>query len=194
MAKNIFDRIKNELTALDIRERSKAAFKWFENNVSNFKVTKKSVMEAGKSVGKQQSVIGKMYLYHYDPKLKKKLPYYDRFPLIFIVEKYDDGFLGINLHYLDYKTRGVFLKALFDISSDNRFDANTKLKLSYSVLQGSKRYKQFQPCLKRYLYHHIQSQLVEIPSDEWSIAIFLPVENFEKKSKTAVWAESKKAF
>jgi hypothetical protein len=29
---------------------------------------------------------------------------------------------------------------------------------------------------------------------EWDVALFLPTERFAKKSKTQVWAESKKMF
>ena len=43
---------------------------------------------------------GGMFLFFYNPKLKDKLPYYDRFPLVIPLERYADGFLGINLHYL----------------------------------------------------------------------------------------------
>src|SRR4051812_46135245 len=39
-------------------------------------------------------VFGRMYLYNYDPKLKKKLPYYDTYPLVFPIDKKEEGFLG----------------------------------------------------------------------------------------------------
>ena len=41
---------------------------------------------------------GKMNMFFYDPKHKKKLPYYDTFPLVLPIERYNDGFLGINFH------------------------------------------------------------------------------------------------
>ena len=42
---------------------------------------------------------GLLNMFFYDPKMKKKLPYYDRFPLILPIETYSNGFLGINFHY-----------------------------------------------------------------------------------------------
>ena len=39
---------------------------------------------------------GKLNMFFYDPKFKKKLPYYDTFPLVLPLETYSDGFLGIN--------------------------------------------------------------------------------------------------
>ena len=42
---------------------------------------------------------GRLNMFFYDPKYKKKLPYYDTFPLVLPIERYPDGFLGINFHY-----------------------------------------------------------------------------------------------
>src|SRR4051812_41636100 len=43
---------------------------------------------------------GEMIFFMYDAKWKDKLPFFDRFPLIFPVEMYPNGFAGMNLHYL----------------------------------------------------------------------------------------------
>ena len=48
---------------------------------------------------------GKLNMFIYDPKWKKKLPYYDTFPLVLPLETYPDGFLGINMHYLPIPLR-----------------------------------------------------------------------------------------
>ena len=40
---------------------------------------------------------GNMYMFFYDPKTKDKLPYYDRFPLVFPFRKTENGFMGLNL-------------------------------------------------------------------------------------------------
>ena len=44
--------------------------------------------------------VGKMYMFFYDAKYKDTLPFFDIFPLVFPIEFYSEGFLGINLHYL----------------------------------------------------------------------------------------------
>ena len=41
---------------------------------------------------------GRLNMFIYSPKHSKTLPYYDTFPLVLPIEKYPDGFLGINLH------------------------------------------------------------------------------------------------
>ena len=44
-----------------------------------------------------------MYFFRYDPKFRTTLPMFDKYPLVIVVERYTDGFLGLNMHYL---TRG----------------------------------------------------------------------------------------
>ena len=69
---------------------------------------RKKMQEFGKPNGNQLIQDGKrgsspfyglLNMFFYDPKLKEKLKYYDLFPLVLPLEKYRDGFLGINFHY-----------------------------------------------------------------------------------------------
>lgn len=134
--------------------------------------------------------IGKMYMFVYDAKLKDVLPYWDQFPLIFPIERYSDGFLGINLHYLPPILRAKLMNALFDTINNKRYDARTKLQISYRLLNGSARYKLFKPCVKRYLYTHMRSKFLNIGIEDWDMALMLPTERFKKQSKTTVWKDS----
>jgi hypothetical protein len=61
-----------------------------------------------------ENSIGKMYSFVYDPKTKEQLPYYDIYPLVFPIEYYNDGFLGINLHYLPPVLRARLMDALYE--------------------------------------------------------------------------------
>ena len=131
-----------------------------------------------------------MYFYSYDPKLKQILPYYDRFPLIIPIEKYDDGFLGLNLHYLSTKQRLILLDKLYATLNNKKYDDTTKLKINYNILSHARRYKEFEPCVKRYLYSHLRSRIMEIPADDWEIGLFLPTEQFVKATATKVQRDS----
>jgi hypothetical protein len=135
-----------------------------------------------------------MYFYFYDPKTKDKLPYYDKFPLVIPIERYPDGFLGLNLHYIHPKQRIILLDKLSEIATDNNFDANTKLRISYDYLSRASRLYQAKPCIKRYLFSHVQSRFLEITADEWDIAALLPVESFMKADKSKVFADSEDKF
>lgn len=141
---------------------------------------------------KDRAAIGNMYFFFYDPKYKKELPYFDRFPLIFKVANTQDGFYGINLHYLPYKLRAKLMDALYDITNNRKYDETTKLRLSYDLLNSASKYRYFKPTFKKYLNAHVRSRFVKIDSTEWDIALFLPVERFEKARKSTVWADSRK--
>ena len=40
----------------------------------------------------------------------------------------------------------------------------------------------------------MKTQFIPVLPDEWGPAIFLPVENFKKKSKAGVWQDSKEIY
>lgn len=136
--------------------------------------------------------IGSLYLFDYDPKWKKKLPYYDIFPLVFPIEYYPDGFLGLNLHYLNLVERIFLFRNLLDFANNTKYDYSTRLLLAYRLLKGVAKYKEHTPCIKRYLADHVRSNFLKVRPQDWETAVFLPVERFIKKSKSFVWAESTK--
>ena len=140
--------------------------------------------------GKTFPFQGFMYLFVYDPKLKKTLPYYDKFPLVFPIQFYDDGFLGINLHYLGYRSRLLLFNELATLANKPQTNSRARLVMAYKALRGMARFKAFKPCIKRYLDKHIISNFIKIDAPDWETAIFLPVENFAKKPKIFVWSDS----
>lgn len=133
--------------------------------------------------GRDNAIIGKMYFFAYDPKMKKTLPMYDRFPLVFPIEPYNDGFLGLNLHYLNPGERAWLLNKLKDFRNNNKFNTTTRLKLSYDLLASTKKLASVsRPCVKRYLFSHVRSKFIEMTPEEWDKAIDLPVAQFEYNS------------
>lgn len=191
--RNVFTRILEKGALAGIDKKSEDSRQWFRDTARRTKTSPMNfVREVDRSQfrSKSQLGIGFMYCYFYNPKGKEELPYYDRFPLIFMVGKTEDGFYGINLHYLPYKLRAILMDNLYEIASNKRFDETTKIKLSYNILQSASRYKYFKPCFKRYLWSHVQSRLIKINSDQWDMALFLPLHQFEKASANKVWADS----
>ena len=64
-------------------------------------------------------------------RLKDKLPYFDRFPVVIIIETYETGFLGINFHYIPpMKSREVLdgLLRYWDGETDD-------IEMTYSLLK-----------------------------------------------------------
>lgn len=121
---------------------------------------------------------GFLYMFGYDAKMKDVLPFYDKFPVVFPFSRDADSFTGINLHYLPYAYRAKLMDSLYQIVTDQKFNEKTRLNLSYRLLASSSRYKYFEPCVKKYLYSHVQTKFLQVPSNEWDIALFLPLERF----------------
>ena len=160
---------------------------WYKDKIKEFGTPgAMDLIRDGKRAAKP--FYGRLNMFIYDPKWKKKLPYYDTFPLVLPLEKYTDGFLGINMHYLPIPLRVKLLDRLVDYSNNTRFDESTKLIVDYNKLRNIKLIK---PTIHRYLAGHTKSQFRRIDADEFTVATLLPVQRFKKASAGAVWAESK---
>ena len=131
---------------------------------------------------------GKLSMFFYDPKHKKTLPYYDTFPLVLPLETYNDGFLGLNLHYLPIPLRIRLLDGLVDYSNNTAFDETTRLVVNYKRL---KNIELIRPTIHKYLSGYTKSQFRRIDADEFTIATLLPVQRFKKATDKEVWRESR---
>ena len=192
MAK-LLDRIKASLAKEGLSPRTNASREWLKTKVKDLKPTSDALMR-DKNRLRNTSMIGKMYFYFYDPKTKDTMPYYDRFPLVIPIERYNDGFLGLNLHYIHPKHRMILLDKLSDTTSNDTYDEKTKFKINYRYLSAASRIFEATPCIKRYLFTQIESRFLEITADEWDIAAMLPVESFVGASTSKVYADSRKKF
>jgi hypothetical protein len=192
MAK-LIDKIKTSLAKEGLTPRTNASRAWLRAKVKELKPTSDKLMTDRQRL-KNKSMIGRMYFYFYDPKTKDSMPYYDRFPLVIPIERYNDGFLGLNLHYIHPKNRMILLDKLSDTISNDTYDENTKLKINYRYLAAASKVFEATPCIKRYLFTQIESRFLEITADEWDIAALLPVESFVGASTSKVYADSRKKF
>ena len=189
----LLDRIKSSLAKEGLAPRTNQAREWLRAKIKSLSPTKQALM-ADRERLKSNSIIGRMYFYYYDPKTKDTLPYYDRFPLVLPIEHYPDGFLGLNLHYIHPKQRIILLDKLSEYATNTKYDKTTKLRLSYDLLTRASKMYEVQPCIKRYLFNHVQSRFLEITADEWDIAVMLPVESFVGASTSKVYSDSRKKF
>jgi hypothetical protein len=187
----LINRIQTSLAKEGLTPRTNAAREWLRSKVKSLSPTPQSLMRDRERL-RDNSFIGRMYFYFYDPKHKNTLPYYDRFPLVIPIERYPDGFLGLNLHYIHPKQRIILLDKLSDTATNKRFDDKTKLRISYEYLAAASKAFEATPCIKRYLFSHINSRFLEISAEEWDIAVMLPVESFVGATTSKVYADSRK--
>lgn len=132
-----------------------------------------------------------MVMFFYDAKWKDVLPYWDQFPLVYPIEMYDDGFLGINLHYLPPILRARLMDALYT-AAITRKDKIQRLRISYDILNSAAKFTPFKPCIKRYLVKHVRSRFFYVEPREWDMALLLPTQRFVGASDTKVWSDSRK--
>ena len=188
------DKLKDAIRTDQVAAKARAAGNWFRSIVNRTrgqfsKETPQKILSRQDSLV-SKSVLGKMYFYSYNPKWKDELPWYDTFPLVFPIERYPDGFLGLNFHYLAPKHRAVLMDQLKAFANNKAYDETTKLKLTYNMLKGFTKIKRARPTVHRYLNSKVNSKFVLVNADEWEVALFLPVERFKKASKKQVWAHS----
>ena len=139
---------------------------------------------------RQKFLMGGLYYFFYDPKTKNELPYYDRFPLVMPLKRDPEGFIGLNFHYLPIRYRINFMKKLLNLAIYNDEDEIKRIRITYPILDSSSRFKEFRPCIKRYLYPHIKSRILAVQPQEWDVALYLPIQQFKKAPVKTVWQES----
>ena len=202
MAESYLQKLKAAIKIGDIPVKTRMAVTWFRSIVERAKIglAREVVPQTLKIDAAQQGTLtgrlipGRMYFFMYNPKHKATLPYYDLFPLILPIQKFSDGFLGINFHYLYPKDRAILLDELKVFVNDRTLSEAARIRVSYNMMRGFTRFKRAKPAIKRYLTTYMKSQFIPVTPEEWAPAIFLPVEKFRKMNKQGVWSESKKIY
>ena len=200
MVAYVFDTILQQgVAAGEVPARTRAARDWFRETASSFRTTPNELLRGaaeaeGGSALTGRTFPGRMYTFFYDPKTKRDLPYYDRFPLIFKIKNIDGGFLGINMHYLPPQLRARLMDALYPLATNRKYDETTRLRLTYEILNSATKYRFFKPTIKKYLNSNVRSRYIQINANQWDMALFLPTERFVKKNKNFVCRESRQAI
>lgn len=182
---DLFQEIRSDLSINPSR-----SIEWFKSKARELGTVNPSTILNQQNRSLDYASIGTMVFFKYDPKYKATLPYYDTFPLVIPFSMTSNGFLGLNLHYLPFKMRFVLLEKLMVLARDTRIGTEKRLRLSWEILTASTRYREVKPCVKRYLWTHVESRFIFISSSEWKIASVLPVDRFVGASINKVWNDS----
>jgi len=177
----IFDELREEAHGREL------SIRWYRQKVQEL-LPKPQVRRMIREGQKTQKVtvrpnFGMMNLFYYRPKGAEKLPYYDVFPLVIpIGRRLNDGFVGINFHYLSVPQRWLLLERLsmFQVPSElDSFDteegAGDVMALFWSKIRRKRGVK---PIVRRYLTKNIQSRFLKIELSEMLIALAIPMERF----------------
>lgn len=172
------------------KQQQQASIAWFTSMIKGMRGSGKDRARVGVDFFSpaRDPFLGGMFFFMYDAKHKETLPYWDKFPLVIPIEMYNDGFLGLNLHYLPPKLRRELIDKLVGYKK-RAGNPRAYMSLSYPMLKGITRTKLFEPCLHRYLGSHMRSQLVKVHEDAWINATMLPVQRFQGATARQVWSQ-----
>ena len=185
-------------TANVLSNKGRTSLRWFAEKAKQIKITSSEFIRTqptDRLREPSQLKMGGMYMFFYDAKWKDKLPYFDKFPCIFIFNIAKDRFWGLNLHYLDYRARAILMDELYSIENNSRLTKNKKLEISWDKLKTFANFAFVKPTVHCYLFSQMKSRLVNIPYEEWNMAAFLPVQTFvatggKGLSAATVWNDS----
>ena len=100
---------------------------------------------------------GELYFFTYSAQTRQ--PYYDMYPLTYVIEYQKGGFLGCNLHYVRLTQRDELAISLLNNSAQG----------AVAVPQRT---------LHKYVYTGVRGTPYRIPNSEWSDVAQLPTERF----------------
>jgi hypothetical protein len=189
---SLFSKIQSDAERAGLLPRTKSSRDWFLRKIRSMsKISSSRILNDDLLEIRNKPLIGRMFMFVYDPKGKETLPYYDKFPLIIMVGPAKKGFYGLNLHYLPPRQRAVFFDRLLDYTTNKKYNESTRFRLSYDMLNSTAKLRAFAPCFKHYLYDHVSSKTVEVMPPEWEIALFLPTDSFAKSTNSSIWQKTK---
>lgn len=121
---------------------------------------------------------GRLFLFEYKA-TAKYLPYFDQFPLVYVIKASREYFFGANLHYLHPKKRVLVINKL----KQGRIDIP-------------------KVCFHKYILDHVDGFLLDLASAEWDTSIALPIEKFVKErngkllpyKSVDVWKETNEKY
>lgn len=195
--KSILTTLSDEKIAAQHTTMSRESLSWLMKRIRSLRTSSATIRPLTKEThrwtrtsDRQKFLMGGLYYFYYDPKTKDDLPYYDIFPLVMPLKREPDGFIGLNLHYLPIRYRINFMRKLLPLAIYNDDDEIKRIRVTYPILDASSRFKEFRPCIKKYLYSNIRSRILAVEPQEWDVALYLPIQQFKKEQAKTVWQES----
>jgi hypothetical protein len=182
--------LARQKTAAELQSMSRESYRWLTKKISELNNPTGIASVIAREDRGNHFYNGGLYFFYYDPKTKNSLPYYDRFPLALVLDIQPGHFTALNLHYLPIQQRIALLDKLMDFAVLDKNNEIQRMRISYDILNASRQFKEFKPCLKKYLMGHVRSKILAVQSNEWDVAAFLPIQQFRKASATEVWQES----
>lgn len=136
--------------------------------------------------GSRQMRLGYPVMFVYDAKWKATLPYWDSLPFSIVLAKYPDGFLGLNLHYLEWTRRIQLAKKLVRAAKNKKRITYLDVKKAWNSLRLPDALLML--VIRRYLYSHIRSKIKIFDWETYSEAIKEIRPKFKKQAEKRILA------
>lgn len=205
--KSLLERLDSE-SPRELERRSRESLEWFRKNTRRLKITSERFYKQSHLPRTNKYIDGRFYTYFYNPEYAAKLPYYDRFPCVLIIERYQNGFLGLNFHYIPPRMRVKLLYNLFEFAIHEEKDERApndpalegigsednetnRIRMNYRLLNTITKLRFFKPCLKRYRYDKILGRALEVEPKYWDIMAMLPTAQWEKTTASSVYRDAR---
>tara|TARA_Y100000593_G_C4303458_1_gene334527 strand:+ start:33 stop:716 length:684 start_codon:yes stop_codon:yes gene_type:complete len=189
---------------------------WLKEKVAELSPRPRTLFNDNRNLRSTYPIAGNIYLFLYEPKNKNRLRYYDRLPLIIPIDIYrkrskksqkkradytgsgsnfsgsgdkenkkdkTDSFNALNLHYTTVETREFILERLYRTSN---FRSNLRNLMRY------KNGKLINALTKTYRMDGLRSRFLQIPVEEYDLAMVHKTEFFKKKHKTVAWRDTRR--
>ncbi len=162
--KTIFEKVK-EKTAGEAK-----SLQWYRNELKSLVASIKrepsrmneqekfdsigALVNQDQNVNRRRVFPGHFYFFEYKAETDS-LPYYDKYPLVYVLNVSGSEFYGANLHYIHPKKRQIVIEKLLN----NQIDIPKKI-------------------IHKYLNKRCKSLFLDLAKTEWLTACHLPVEDF----------------
>ena len=107
--------------------------------------------------GSKQMRLGYPVMFVYSAKWKSKLPFWDSLPFSVVIARYPDGFLGLNLHYIEWTKRLQLAEKLVRASKNKKRITYAQIRSAWDSLRLPVALLML--TIRRYLYSHIRSKM-----------------------------------
>lgn len=129
--------------------------------------------------GRSVTILGRMYFFKYNPLGRYTLSKYDKFPMCIPIQRYANGFLGLNLHYIPQGSRMTLIEMLLKTRNTFEMTDSTVMQVNYDMIKSFNKLSNLAgPCVHRYVFTQVRSRFIEIYPSEYDKAVQLPVEDW----------------
>jgi hypothetical protein len=121
---------------------------------------------------------GNMYFYRYSA--ETLTPFYDEYPLIFMIRKKGSLIEGINFHYMGVARRRALLNEMKPFFNTDVIESDTRLLVRRfrNLLLVTRKLRDAKIALHRYKINNIRSKIIMVEPENWEYAIREPTQKF----------------